>query len=450
MSANQRKFFGIRRTLEYVLDLLTINLLAYSLPVYFHNPIFFYPYISLVWIIISQRCRFYEVYRYTKVTYILGLVFRQFVYMFLALYAYLGFFKQPNVSRLYLGIFFLLMVIVITTLKISKYFFLRHYRKTGKSDLRNVVVIGKNQKINQLVEVFNNEKSYGYRVFRQFSTLKGEFVLEECLNYVVENKIDEIYCSIEGLKDSQIFKLIDFADKNFKTVKFVPDNKQIFSKKLNFEYYDYVPVVSLKEIPLKIRTNYILKRTFDVVFSTLVIVFLLSWFTPLMAIIIRLESKGPIFFRQYRKGNDFNLFACYKFRSMAMNKQSDQQQATKNDMRITKVGRFIRKTSIDELPQFYNVLMGNMSVVGPRPLLLKHTNDYMNKVSRFMLRHHVKPGITGLAQVKGYRGEIEKDLDMKNRVRFDIFYVENWSFFLDFKIIVQTVINVIKGEEKAY
>lgn len=450
MPTNQKKFFGLRRTIEYVLDLLSINLLAYSLPVYFHNPILFYPYISVVWILISHRNRFYDVYRYTKVTSILVLLFRQFVFMFLALYAYIGFFKQPNVSRLYLGIFFLLMVVAISALKFSKYLFLSYYRKKSKSDLRNVIVIGKNQKTNQLVEVFNNEKGYGYQFYKQFSTSKGEFSLKECLDYVVDNKIDEIYCSIDALEDNHIVQLIDFADKKFKTVKFVPDNKQIFSKKLNFEYYGYVPVLSLKEIPLKIRTNYLLKRAFDIVFSSLVIVLLLSWLAPLIGIVISLESKGPVYFIQHRKGYDFRLFACWKFRSMATNKNQDHEQATKNDMRVTKVGRFIRKTSMDELPQFYNVLIGNMSVVGPRPLLIKHTNDYVDKIQKFMLRHHVKPGITGLAQVKGYRGEIERDLDMKNRVRLDIFYVENWSLFLDIKIVIQTVINIVKGEEKAY
>lgn len=450
MSENQRIFFGFKRTIEYAIDILAINLLAYSLPVYFHNPILFYPYISIVWILISHRNKFYEIYRYTKVTLILTLLFKQFVFMFLILYAYIGLFKQINVSRLYLGIFFMLMVGVISVIKFSKYLFLRYHRKKSKSDLRKVIVIGENQKTNRLIDVFNNQKSYGYQVYKQFTTSNTEFSLRKCLDYVIQNNIDEIYCSIEALEDNQILQLIEFADNKFKTVKFVPDNKQIFSKKLNFEYYDYVPVLSLKQIPLKIRTNYILKRTFDILFSSLVIVFLLSWLTPLMAIIISLESKGPVFFMQYRKGYDFKLFLCYKFRSMGKNKEFDNQQATKNDLRVTKVGRFIRKTSMDELPQFYNVLLGHMSVVGPRPLLIKHTNDYVDKIQKFMLRHHVKPGITGLAQVKGYRGEIEKDLDMKNRVRYDIFYVENWSLFLDMKIIVQTIINVVKGEEKAY
>ena len=135
---------------------------------------------------------------------------------------------------------------------------------------------------------------------------------------------------------------------------------------------------------------------------------------------------------------------------MAINNSADEKQAGKNDMRVTKIGRFIRSTSIDELPQFYNVLFGNMSVVGPRPHMLKHTYEYANKVDKYMLRHFVKPGITGLAQIRGYRGEIEKDSDILNRIKFDIFYIENWSFFLDLKIIVQTMLNTISGEEKAY
>ena len=169
-----------------------------------------------------------------------------------------------------------------------------------------------------------------------------------------------------------------------------------------------------------------------------------------MAIIISLESKGPVFFRQKRNGVDNEEFYCYKFRSMAPNNDADNHMATKNDMRITKVGRFIRKTSIDELPQFYNVLFGSMSVVGPRPHMVKHTSEYATKVNKYMVRHFVKPGITGLAQVRGYRGEIEKDEDILNRTKFDIFYIENWSLFLDLKIIVQTVLNAVSGEEKAY
>ncbi|MCL4136200.1 UNVERIFIED_CONTAM: hypothetical protein GTU68_020889 [Idotea baltica] len=324
------------------------------------------------------------------------------------------------------------------------------YRSLWKGNIRNVVVIGKSKKANQLIEVFEERKEYGYKFKRQFSTRDQNFDIITCFRYIVNNNIDEIYCSVSELKNDELAAFINFADNNLKTLKFLPDNKNIFSKKLKFEYYDYLPILSLRDIPLHNSLSAVLKRAFDIGFSLVVIFGLLIWLGPILALLIRIESKGPVFFIQRRTGFDNREFQCFKFRSMAMNDSSDARQAGKNDMRVTKIGRFIRKTSIDELPQFYNVLFGNMSVVGPRPHMLKHTDEYANRVDKYMLRHFVKPGITGLAQVRGYRGEIEKDSDIQNRIKFDIFYVENWSFFLDLKIIVQTVINAFKGEEKAY
>ena len=162
------------------------------------------------------------------------------------------------------------------------------------------------------------------------------------------------------------------------------------------------------------------------------------------------DSLGFIFFKQKRNGLNYKEFYCYKFRSMRLNEIADLHQVSKNDPRITKVGKFIRKTSIDELPQFFNVLLGDMSVVGPRPHMVSHTEMYARRIDKFMVRHFIKPGITGLAQTKGFRGEVESDKDIIYRVKFDIFYLENWSLLLDIKIIFLTVINAIKGEEKAY
>jgi putative colanic acid biosynthesis UDP-glucose lipid carrier transferase len=175
----------------------------------------------------------------------------------------------------------------------------------------------------------------------------------------------------------------------------------------------------------------------------------LSWLIPLLAILIKLESKGPVFFKQGRPGLDEKEFFCYKFRSMKVNRTTEKE-ASKNDPRVTKMGKFMRKTSIDELPQFFNVLIGDMSVVGPRPHLWSQNKSYANRIKKYMVRHYVKPGVTGLAQVKGFRGEIETDEDMINRIKYDVFYIENWSLLMDIKIIVQTVINIFKGEEKAY
>ena len=179
-------------------------------------------------------------------------------------------------------------------------------------------------------------------------------------------------------------------------------------------------------------------------------VFILSWLTPILWILVKLESKGPLIFKQEREGLNGEHFVCYKFRSMKLNSLADKVHASKNDTRITKMGSFLRKTSMDELPQFYNVLFGDMSVVGPRPHLESLSLEYQREVEDYLKRHIVKPGITGLAQISGYRGEIKKKSDIKNRVRLDIFYIENWSFLLDLKIIIQTVLNVFKGEEKAY
>ena len=178
--------------------------------------------------------------------------------------------------------------------------------------------------------------------------------------------------------------------------------------------------------------------------------FILSWLTPIVGLLIVLESKGPIFFKQSRNGFNYKEFDCYKFRSMTPNRDANVNQATRGDHRITKVGAFLRKTSIDELPQFFNVLFGDMSVVGPRPHMVSHTDMYAKRIDKFMVRHFVRPGITGLAQTRGYRGEVETDRDIIGRVRHDIFYIENWSLLFDVKIIFQTFINAIKGEEKAY
>ena len=444
------RYSGLIAPISYAIDLLVINLFVYFSPINFQNPILFHGYISLAWVVLSFKNEFYEVYRYSKVVYILRKIFTQFVFFFLILYAYIGFFKQPLMSRLALAQYFALVFIAISVIKFLNYIVLMKYRGRFKGNVRRVVVIGKNKKTDQLIDVFNERTEYGYQCIAQFSPKDNDFNVEKCFTYIEDSNIDEIYCSVSELSNEELEDFIGFADNNLRILKFLPDNKNIYSKKLKFEYYDYLPILSLRDIPLHNPVNAFLKRAFDIVFSLFVIFGLLLWIGPVLALLISLESKGPVFFIQRRTGVDNKGFLCFKFRSMAMNHNADTTQAGKNDMRVTKIGKFIRRTSIDELPQFYNVLFGNMSVVGPRPHMLKHTDEYASKVDKYMLRHFVKPGITGLAQVRGYRGEIEKDSDIQNRIKFDIFYVENWSFFMDLKIIVQTILNAITGDEKAY
>lgn len=431
------------------MDLFIILAVSYTLLSDQLLDLFFF---GVFWVFLFFFFSFYQVYRFHRIILIVSLLSKQISVFTLLIFTYY-YIKGTFIDFKVIFLFYVILLVVFNAWRIILHTIFRKYRIVTGGNYHKVVILGKNGSTKRLETIFNNEPSYGYK-YIGFFTDKSEpgklGNINESIDYIYENDVDQIFCSLKELTNDQISKLIYFSDNNLKTLKFIPDNKYVFSKKLKFENFDIIPIFSLSEIPLKTSVNKFAKRAFDIVFSLLVIILILSWFTPLLALLIRLESKGAVFFKQLRYGADFNLFACYKFRSMMANKESDMVQAAKNDMRVTRVGRFIRRTSIDELPQFFNVLFGSMSVVGPRPMLLSHTNDYKNKINKFMVRHTVKPGITGLAQVSGYRGNIETDMDMQNRIKYDIFYVENWSWALDIKIIAKTVINVIKGEEKAY
>lgn len=438
------------RPISYIIDLCIVNLLAVLF--YFTNvePVKFIIVITFSWIILSLYSNFYEVRRYTRELTILTLIFRQLILFTLIIFAFFGFFSDLNVHKSIIIKYILSVFVLITIFKFAIYFLLQKYRSDFGGNFRNTVIIGKNKQTKALEEFFNRRSEFGYSHKKTFNIKDKETSLEECFEFIVNEYIDEIYCSISQLSNTQLDQVIDFADNNLKVLKFLPDNKEVYSKKLKYEYYGYIPVLTLRDIPIEEPFNHFTKRVFDIVFSSAVIIFILSWLTPIIAILIKLESKGPVFFKQSRNGFNYKEFDCYKFRSMTPNKDAHVHQATKNDLRVTRVGKFIRKTSIDELPQFFNVLFGDMSVVGPRPHMVSHTNMYAKKIDKFMVRHFVKPGITGLAQVKGFRGEIETDKDIINRVKFDIFYLENWSLLLDVKIIIQTFFNALKGEDKAY
>ena len=191
--------------------------------------------------------------------------------------------------------------------------------------------------------------------------------------------------------------------------------------------------------PLENVFNIILKRLFDIVFSSFVIVFFLSWMYPLFTLIIKLQSNGPVIYKQLREGKDGVHFMCFKFRTMHLNDESDNSWTKVNDPRVTKFGVFLRRTSLDEFPQFLNVFLGNMSIVGPRPHPIQLNDLYRNRVEKFSLRHQTKPGITGLSQMKGYRGSITNYHQMSSRVKLDRFYIQNWTFLFDLKIILLTI-----------
>lgn len=442
------------RPISIAFDLIVVSLLsAYFFRELKLNMAYFLLFQGFAWVFIGFLVKFYEIFRFTTPVEIITKIIKQFSIFLLVVIAYFPFAKTVIFSGKAIAISMTVSFVLIVSFKYFLFYYLKKYRITTKNNFRNAVIIGYTPEAIRLKEVFNNRQDYGYRFQGYFSDkkqnaeVKGK--IEDLKSFVLANKTDEIYCSLNEISNEKLKELVEFADENKKTIKFIPDTKEIFSKNLKIDYYELFPVLSLQKTQLHDPLIKGIKRGFDVVFSLIIIIFLLSWLIPVIALLIKLESKGPVFFKQGRPGLDENEFFCYKFRSMQVN-ETTEKEASKNDPRVTKMGRFMRKTSIDELPQFFNVLLGDMSVVGPRPHLWSQNKSYASKVKKYMVRHYVKPGITGLAQVKGFRGEIETDEDMINRIKFDVFYIENWSLVMDIKIILQTVINIFKGEDKAY
>ena len=323
---------------------------------------------------------------------------------------------------------------------------------------RKVVLLGYNELSKKLAEHFtNNSKTISvkgyfedYENVHELSQYPILGNLNECVHYAIDHDITEIYSTISPEKEACVYEYAQVAEKNFIRFKFVPDFKVFVNRNIHLDYVNDIPILSLRSEPLEDIASQIKKRLFDIIVSLFVITFILSWLVPLLAILIKLDSGGPVFFVQIRSGKNNKPFRCFKFRSLKKNSISDIQQVTRNDGRFTRVGRFLRKTNLDEFPQFLNVIIGDMSVVGPRPHMLKHTQDYGRIMNEYMIRHFVKPGLTGWAQINGYRGEIRQESQLRKRIEHDIWYMENWNLWLDFKIVCLTLLIMFRGDKNAY
>ncbi len=317
-----------------------------------------------------------------------------------------------------------------------------------------VIIIGGGDTGLRLHHYLKNNPQQGYTslgIFDDMPEMKGRTSylgnIDEAINYAVTLGADEIFCALPALAFEAIETLMLLADKNLIRFRLVAEPGKYEQLPAYAEYFSDIAVIALRREPLQRWLNRIAKRLFDVVFSLLVIVCICSWLFPILAIFIKATSKGPIFFIQQRSGLHNRPFNCYKFRSMRVNRYADTKPAVRGDKRITNLGKWLRQMSLDELPQFFNVLAGDMSVVGPRPHMIVLTKQYAELIDRFMVRHFLKPGITGWAQVIGLRGEATSVL---KRVDADLWYVENWSFWLDLKIVFFTIINLFKGDYNAF
>lgn len=404
-------------------------------------------YINLVWLLVTSIFKPYQLKRTAKFHQVLRITYTVLFFHILLVFAYYVFEQTNRYSRELLVLMYSILAISLFFWKIGFVLFLRWFRKKG-FNYRNIILVIDDENPVQIKSYVESHNELGYRIIKIYEPKNHE--MSELQNQIKvfcqTNTVHEIFYAMSSIHHHPLVDLMNFAEENFIKMRLIADFRSILYRTLELEHFDLIPILSVVSTPLDKAQNQIMKRAFDLVFSFLVIILLLSWIIPILGILIKLNSRGPIFFKQKRTGRGNKTFECYKLRSMVVNDSSDTIQASKQDDRITSIGHFIRKTSLDELPQFFNVFAGSMSVVGPRPHMLKHTEEFSNELETFMFRHKIKPGITGLAQTKGYRGETNDFEKLKNRVKMDFFYIKNWSFLFDLAIIVNTVLDMFRGE----
>ncbi len=360
-------------------------------------------------------------------------------------------------SYIYLLIFYLLFLFMVIGWRLILRHLLESKRQSGKN-LHDTVLVGEGNNMVELYYTLNN-LTYGYQVVGVFYNGKGihypkeipyKGTVDEVFKWLSEHWVHELYCGLPSEQRDEILALMNYCENNLIRFYIVSPVRNYIKRQLQMDLLGGVPVLSIRTEPLQKPVNRIVKRAFDLTASTLFLCTLFPFIYIIVGILIKMTSKGPVFFKQNRNGKDGKIFTCYKFRSMRINAQADTLQATKDDPRKTKFGDFLRRNNIDELPQFINVWKGEMSIVGPRPHMLKHTEEYSRLVNKYMMRHLVKPGITGWAQVTGYRGETKELSQMEGRIRRDLWYIENWTFLLDIRIIFKTLFISFKTDKNAY
>lgn len=405
--------------------------------------------LSLFWILLGSRTKLYNVSRNLTYTQYLE---RYFGHMIIFLFGIILLGKVSNndfiKSERFIMVFALFMVLLI--MKSLIFFFLKSFRSFG-GNFRNVMFLG-NKTISTTIleDILNQRKDYGFRIFKMNNI---PTTIDGIKKFWKDYAIHTLFLNSENTGLDKETEQLVFAEAELAKVRIVlvPNIIQDHYFKYDLNYFESQPILTPVKFPLDNQINYFYKRTFDLVFSVFVLLFLCSWLFPIIALGIKLTSKGPVFFKQKRYGFHDEIFHCIKFRTMVVNEESSTKTTLENDSRITKFGKFLRKTSLDELPQFINVLIGEMSVVGPRPHMLLVDDYYKPIIGRYTVRSLVKPGITGLAQVSGYRGDKEEnmEIEMQKRIMADAYYVKNWSMILDTILIMKTVFLMVFGDKNA-
>jgi len=416
-------------------------------------------------VLLLNFCYFFAIYFYPikihlSVVFLEKIVQRSFLLITFQTFLFgtcLIFLNAGNDLATFIVVYYISSIICFSLWRVLIRLIVKVYRRKGYNT-KNIIIIGAGKNGMELYRVIKNDLSYGFNVLGFFddnellNTILPNYLgrIDDMESFTKDHTVDEIYCTIPGTNSEKISELLLFAEKNMIRFYIIPEFYRDVKKSMILEIMETIPLLSIRKEPLQSIYNRAIKRVFDIIFSLLVLILCYPPLYIIAGILIKISSPGPILFKQKRTGIYGHIFECYKFRTMKVNEEADVIQAVKSDPRTTYIGSFLRRTNLDEFPQFVNVLMGDMSVVGPRPHMLKHTEQYSKLIDKYMVRHLVKPGITGWAQITGYRGETRTLEQMEGRVKRDVWYLENWSFFLDLKIIFVTIINMFIGEKNAY
>lgn len=458
-------FFRLLRISFMVLDLIMLNL-TFLIIMYFNNDritdakeieyMYLAAFFNISWLLSSWLFKVYQQGSLSSFESFSRSTLRSYLSMLALVILYI-FLSKADLSRLFIIALFLSICAVLMLNRVAYLFVLQFFRK-GEIIMRKVLIIGYNETSKKLVQQLEEDPISTHIVGycedkEEIHELSNHPIignLSDAIEVSKENDVTEIFSTITPEQNDIIYQLIQKADHACIRFRIVPNFNFFVHFPVQIDFLGVMPVFSRRKEPLEDVSNRIKKRLIDILVSSLVIILILSWLIPLISLAIWLESGRPIFFLQKRTGKDNKPFNCFKFRSMKVNNDANLKQASKEDDRITRVGKILRKTSLDEFPQFLNVFLGDMSVIGPRPHMLKHTDDYSNRINQFMVRQFMKPGISGWAQVNGYRGETRRLEDMEKRVEHDLWYMENWSIWLDIRIIFLTVYSIFRGDKNAY
>lgn len=463
-SQSQNNFLSIK-ILSVVIEFVLLNYsckLAYFLRYSSFGPyedhyLSFFLIFNLSWIGASLFTNGYNVKNYTQLKPFIKSFFTTATLQIFIVLIYIVSAKAQHLSRLYLVLTYTTSLLSLLTLR-SLVMLAYQYLLSASYQARLTLLLGPGTAMEGLYQfLVDNQTSVHHflpEVPAGLSPPQHDYLVkdkvEEVKTFCLQHQVNELYVSLT-ISDKQIIdELKDFAEDHMIYFRVVTELDALKNRNFSVEFVGPYPTLALRREPLRKMSNRLIKRAFDLFFATGVILLIFPWLIPIIALAIRIDSSGPIFFVQQRSGRNNRSFRMLKFRSMYQNHGDETKQADRKDPRITPVGRFLRKTSLDEMPQFFNVWWGDMSVVGPRPHLLAHTEAYAQIVNKFMLRHFVKPGITGLAQINGLRGQTRNPELMKRRVEFDTWYIEHWSLAKDLRIVVLTVWNVLKGQDTAF